>query len=78
MPQRDPRVSDHALLRYMERVMGLDLDAVRDRILTPENRAAIAAGATAILIEGERYPVSEGVIVTTLHRTNGKYRGRSR
>lgn len=78
MRQNDPRVSDHALLRYLERVMGLDLDRVRDRILTPENRAAIKAGATAILIEGERYPVHEGVVTTTLHRTFGKYRGRRR
>lgn len=42
-------VSDHALVRYMERVMNLDLDSIRQQILTPERVSAIKAGAVEII-----------------------------
>lgn len=36
-------VTDHALVRYMERVMQLDLDAIRAEMLSDRNRRVIAA-----------------------------------
>ena len=34
------RVTDHALVRYLERVKGLDVEAIRAEILTDRNVAA--------------------------------------
>lgn len=61
-----PRVSDHAVLRYLERVKGLDIEKIRSEILTPDIAAAIRAGATAVTISGARFPVRGGVIVTVI------------
>jgi hypothetical protein len=62
----EPSVSDHALLRFIGRVLGVDLDALRARILTPTVAAAIKAGARAVTVEGTRFVVKGGVIVTIL------------
>lgn len=43
-----PRVSDHALIRYMERVMGLNFDNMRKRILNEDVRNAMDIGASQI------------------------------
>lgn len=43
-------VSDHALVRYLERVMGLDVEAVRTRILN-ECRAG-GSLAVAVRVDG--------------------------
>lgn len=39
----DDVVTDHALVRYMERVMQLDLSGIRAEILSDTNRRVIAA-----------------------------------
>lgn len=36
LTDKEPIVSEHALLRYIERYLGADLEAIRERILTPE------------------------------------------
>ena len=33
-PASEPKVSDHALLRYIERIMEIDIEAIRASILT--------------------------------------------
>lgn len=38
----EPVVTEHALLRYIERVMGVDLKQITDTILSTQNRSAIA------------------------------------
>lgn len=40
---KDPVVSEHALLRYIEREMGFDLDVIKDAILTNERKVMIKA-----------------------------------
>jgi hypothetical protein len=47
-------VTEHALLRYLERVMGLDVAALRLEIARTVDRAA-EAGARAVTIAGHRY-----------------------
>lgn len=46
MPKPKPKpvntVTDHAVLRYLERVMGLDVEAIRETMLTEENKAWIS------------------------------------
>lgn len=62
---REPgvRVSDHAIVRYLERVQGLDLSDLRREI---EEIAAPAArcGATCVVRDGFRYVLTDGVVVT--------------
>ena len=61
-----PRVSAHALLRYLERNKGLDVRAIEDEILTPSAMAAIQAGASGIKQGGCEFVIKDGVIVTVL------------
>ncbi len=61
-----PSVSDHAVLRYMERKYGFDVAAIRAEILTPERREAIRCGAKSITVEGMRFVVRDGTITTAL------------
>lgn len=61
-------VSDHAVLRYMERAMGLDVDAVRAEIAAKVRLAEEHPGCTAILAEGLRFRIENGVVVTVLLR----------
>lgn len=65
-PSPEPRISDHALLRYMERVMGVDVDAVRSEILNEKIKAALKMGATAVTVNGVKMIAKEGTIVTVL------------
>ncbi len=60
------RVSDHALVRYLERVKGFDMAALRAEILTPGVVAAIEAGARTIKLGDVKFPVNDGVICTVL------------
>ena len=61
-----PIVSEHALLRYIERAMGIDLEAVRAEILTPRNTNAIKTLQTCKLPLGNQLKavVKEGVVVS--------------
>lgn len=63
-PSPVPRVSDHALLRFIERVLGFDVEAVRDRILTDTVKSAILAVASAVNVDGARLTVKDNTIVT--------------
>lgn len=59
-------VSSHALLRYVERVMGIDLKALERGLLSQEVRAAIRAGATRVTVDGISFVVKDNVIVTVI------------
>ena len=67
------RVSDHAVLRYLERVQGFDIEALRSAI-GRRVEAAAETGATAVVIEGFAYqlrPDDRGVpTVTTVRPHN--------
>lgn len=65
------KVSDHALVRWMERTGMVNLDPVKDAIAASLERAAAAAlklGVTEFLIlaDGLVYVVRAGVVVTVL------------
>ena len=68
--KRVPAISDHALVRWMERYLEIDMELVREAILTPERRAAIEAGASAIQCrEGVTLIVAPcGTVTTVLER----------
>lgn len=62
-------MTDHALLRYIERVYKVDVEKIRDDAVTDMVKAAIAAGANVINIDGVKFLIKNGVIVTTYDNT---------
>jgi len=62
----EPRVSDHAVLRYIERTKGYDVEAVRREILTPEVCAALRAGASAYTVNGVSFKAHNGTLTTVI------------
>jgi len=61
---RETQITDHALLRYLERMLGFDIEALKRELLTDEVRRAIKAGARRVHIKGVTFVVSENRIVT--------------
>jgi hypothetical protein len=71
-------VTDHAVLRYLERVMLVDVESLRCRIGQRVDRA-VAAGASAVIVEGFRYALREGYVTTVLEASTPDVRtGRQR
>lgn len=66
MTDKKPRVSDHAVLRFLERAQGFDVDAIRAQMLTPTVVSAINAGACAVQVGGIRMMVKDKTITTVL------------
>lgn len=65
-----PRVSDHALLRFLQRA-GMDVEAVRaslsEQLATAHGAIAKMGGGQAlIVIDGLTYVVRDGVVTTVL------------
>lgn len=65
------RVSDHALIRFLDRVAGLDVEGLRATLvlsLDRAHRAAERAGAAdyTVKADGLVYVVRDGVLVTVL------------
>lgn len=65
-PQPEPRLSDHALLRYLERVMHVDIKAVQARIMTDKVKAAILAGASSVIVAGAKFKIANNTVVTII------------
>jgi hypothetical protein len=57
-------VTDHAVVRFLERVHGISIDRIRGIILNEKRKAMIAAGATAIKCGDYTCVISEGRVVT--------------
>lgn len=75
-PARQPRVTDHAVLRWMERYLDMDIEAVRACILTPERREAIECGAARIHLpeEGVSLVINDQGVVVTVAPLNSERR----
>jgi len=66
-PQGRFIVSEHALLRYLQRVYELDLSKIEKEILTPETQEKIAElGNGTYPGEGFSIKVVDGVVVTII------------
>lgn len=66
------RVSDHALVRYLERVMQIDLDRMRKGIADAA-RVAAANGADRVVLNGvtlamqpDEHEPGQGFVITTI------------
>lgn len=62
MTKRNP-VTDHAVLRYLERVAGVDVEAIRDRIHR-DIKEPLAAGASGVISNGIAYRFKNGKLVS--------------
>lgn len=67
-------VTDHAVIRYLERVEGMDIEAVRRRIGRKVDRA-VELGATGAVVDGVVYRMREGVVITVAPRCLPNKRG---
>lgn len=56
-----PHVTDHAVLRYLERVQGFDIEAVRRAIALKCKGATVAR---SVLSDGFSYMIKNGTVVT--------------
>lgn len=73
----DIDVSDHAVVRYLERVQGWDIEALKATIVPPEIRAlAEKMGNGAYPVAGGKYKVrvQGGVVVTVITDSSTHYR----
>lgn len=73
MTKQMPPVTDHSVLRWLERVQGVDIEAIRLHIweiCAP----AIKAGATCIRADGVKYEFQNGKVITVVpgNATPGK------
>jgi hypothetical protein len=62
------RVSDHAVLRYLERVGGFDIERLR-RDIARRVETAVQAGACGVVVDGWSFRVKDGPhgpVVTTV------------
>lgn len=61
----EPVLTEHALLRYLERVKGVDLKAIHEEILTPEVKHQIGViGSGSFTQNGYRLIVKQGIVIT--------------
>ncbi|MGD9862553.1 MAG: hypothetical protein AB7S99_05005 [Pseudodonghicola sp.] len=59
------RVTDHAVLRYLERVEGMDIERIR-REIGRKVDLAVELGASAAIVDGMAYQLSPCGTVTTV------------
>ncbi len=56
-------VTDHAVLRYLERVHGVDMEGLRRRIGKTVD-TAVKAGANGLMFEGVKYRLHKNTVIT--------------
>ena len=61
---KDLIVSEHALIRYLERVNGIDMEEIREKILSPLVRAAMSQGDGKV--KGNYTVVFQNRVVVTI------------
>lgn len=62
-----PSVPDHAVLRYLQRAKGVDIEAVRRHIADLVKRGVEKQG-DAVVVEGVKFVLRDNVVVTVLDR----------
>lgn len=72
-------ISDHAVLRYLERVKGVSIEAIKAEMRTPGLDHAERFGAPVLIgRHGERLVIQNGVVVTVIEKQRGAGRRISR
>ncbi len=70
------QVTDHAVLRYLERGLQMDIEAIRCEIGHRVERG-VDRGASAVCVDGLRYRLVDDVVVTVVP-VNRPARGKGR
>lgn len=61
-----PGITDHAVIRYLERSMSLDVESLRERMRTPALRQAMLTGAHSVSFEDVKLVIVGSNVVTVL------------
>ena len=78
MKHEPVRITEHAVLRYLERAMGFNVEAVRKHIADTCAGAA-AIGAVCVRSEGLRFEITNNTVTTIVpDRQNPSLTGRER
>lgn len=64
-------VSDHAVLRYIERIMHIDVEAIRAKLASPMIEQAAEFGCDTVIMNDCRLRL-QGTIVATVIEKRGK------
>lgn len=60
-------ISDHAVYRYLQRVKGINMEAVRDEMRNPALAKADEFGCPVVIgSHGERFVIRDGIVVTVI------------
>jgi hypothetical protein len=62
---KTPPVSDHAVLRYLERISGVDVEGIRQRIWA-QTRSAVGMQAKKTTVGGITFVIRNGHVITVL------------
>lgn len=62
--QRREVITDHALLRFMERVKGIDVGAIREEMKAPGLEHALNMGLRKVTIKGVEFFCRKGRVIT--------------
>ena len=66
-------ITDHAIVRWLERVKGVDIAKIREEMQSPALDAAQEFGCPVVIgRNGERMLVRDGVVVTVFSKRFGK------
>lgn len=71
MKKRKVVVSDHALVRWLERVHGIDMNFFRS-MLAKEVETAVAMGATGLTLNGVQFVLDNGVLCTVRPKSRNR------
>lgn len=71
----EPVITDHAMLRWLERVAGVDLEEVRAAILSDGRAAWVAAGSTYIRVPALDVAVvaDQGRVITIIPTSRSRH-----
>ncbi|MBL4940355.1 MAG: hypothetical protein JKY81_01680 [Colwellia sp.] len=64
--RKKPRVSDHAVIRFLERHYGFDFEKQRGELMTSTVKAAMQLGATRVKCHGYKLVLEGNTVVTVI------------
>ena len=62
--KREPRMTDHAVIRFLERKYGFDFTDLKISLMTTAMKLACNMGAQSVKAHGGRFVIKDGAVVT--------------
>ena len=66
MKKGELKVTEHAMLRYFERILGFDLEAIEEKILEPISEAQKKLGSGTYGCQDFKVVIKENTIITVI------------